>query len=98
MKTRSPFLNYIADYMLVRQYSLRTVDTYLRWIVSYIHFHDKRHPASMGDNEVEHYLEYLVLKQNVAPRTQATALNSLSFLYKHIIILNFINVHFTTRV
>ncbi|GGP58595.1 integron integrase [Shewanella algicola] len=85
MKTRSPFLNYIADYMLVRQYSLRTVDTYLKWIASYIHFHDKRHPASMGDNEVERYLEYLVLKQDVAPRTQATALNSLSFLYKHII-------------
>ncbi|MBB1377156.1 integron integrase [Pseudoalteromonas sp. SR43-2] len=85
MKTRSPFLNYIADYMLVRQYSLRNVDTYLRWIASYIHFHNKRHPASMGDNEVERYLEHLVLKQNVAPRTQATALNSLSFLYKHII-------------
>jgi integron integrase len=85
MKTRSPFLNYIAEYMLVRQYSLRTVDTYLRWIASSIHFHNKRHPASMGDNEVERYLEHLVLKQNVAPRTQATALNSLSFLYKHII-------------
>jgi hypothetical protein len=28
MKTRSTFLNYIAEYMLVRQYSLRTVDTY----------------------------------------------------------------------
>ena len=58
MKTRSPFLNYIADYMLVRQYSLRTVDTYLKWIASYIHFHNKRHPASMGDNEVEYYLEH----------------------------------------
>ncbi len=72
MKTRSPFLNYIADYMLVRQYSFRTVDTYLRWIASYIHFHNKHHPASMEDNEVERYLEHLVLKQNVAPRTQAT--------------------------
>jgi integron integrase len=39
----------------------------------------------MGDNEVEAYLEYLVLTNNVAPRTQATALNSLSFLYKHIV-------------
>ena len=37
----------------------------------------------MGDNEVERYLEYLLLKQNVAPRTQATAVNSLPFLYKH---------------
>ncbi|WP_111980308.1 integron integrase [Algibacillus agarilyticus] len=85
MKTRSPFLNSISEYMLLHQYSLRTVDTYLTWITAYIHFHKKRHPASMGDNEVEQYLEYLALKSNVAPRTQATALNALSFLYKHII-------------
>jgi len=38
----------------------------------------------MGDSEVEEYLEHMVLKNNVSPRTQATALNSLSFLYKHI--------------
>ncbi|MFT5755708.1 MAG: hypothetical protein ACI9LM_000420 [Alteromonadaceae bacterium] len=30
----------------------------------------------MGDNEVAEYLEHLVLKNNVAPRTQATALNN----------------------
>ena len=29
MKTRSAYLNYIADYMLTRQYSLRTINTYL---------------------------------------------------------------------
>jgi len=39
----------------------------------------------MGDNEVEMYLAYLALKANVSPRTQATALNYLSFMYKHII-------------
>lgn len=71
--------------MLTKQYSLRTVDTYLKWISSYIHFHDKRHPASMGDNEVVEYLDYLVLKRNVSPKTQATALNALSFLYKQVI-------------
>lgn len=85
MKTKSPYMNYIADYMMIRQYSLRTISTYLKWIASFIHFHDKRHPASMGDNEVEKYLEYLVLTKNVAPRTQATALNSLVFLYRYIV-------------
>ena len=39
----------------------------------------------MGDNEFEKYLDYLVLKENVSPKTQATALNALAFLYKHII-------------
>ena len=85
MKTKSPYLNYIADYMLARQYSIRTIDTYLKWIAAFIHFHNKRHPSTMGDNEVEAYLEHLVLRNNVSPRTQATALNSLSFLYKHIV-------------
>ncbi len=85
MKTNSPYLNFIADYMLTRQYSLRTVQTYIKWIASFINFHGKRHPVSMGDNEVTQYLEHLVLDQNVAPKTQATALNSLVFLYKHIV-------------
>lgn len=31
------------------------------------------------------YLDHLVLNANVSPRTQATALNALVFLYKHII-------------
>lgn len=39
----------------------------------------------MGDIEVEQYLEHLALNADVSPRTQATALNSLSFLYKHIV-------------
>ncbi len=38
MRTRSPFLNHIAEFMLTKQYSLRTIDTYLKWISSYIHF------------------------------------------------------------
>ncbi|PAY00579.1 hypothetical protein CKO50_15130 [Pseudoalteromonas sp. HM-SA03] len=82
MGTRSPFLNHIAELMLTKQYSLRIVDTYLKWISSYIRFHDKRNPASMDDNKVVEYLDYLVLKRNVSPKTQATALNALSFLYK----------------
>lgn len=85
MRTRSLFLNSIIDYMLAKQYSLRSVDTYLKWIAGFINYHDKRHPLSMGDNEVEKYLDYLVLKKNVSPKTQATALNALAFLYKHII-------------
>ena len=85
MKTKSPFLNHINDYMLLKQYYPKTVSTYLKWISAFIHFHGKRRPSSMGDNEVEHYLEHLALNANVSPRTQATALNSLSFLYKYII-------------
>jgi hypothetical protein len=58
MKTRSPYLNYIADYMLTHQYSLRTINAYLGWITNFIHFHNKRHPTSMGDAEVEAFLDH----------------------------------------
>ncbi|KPM74612.1 integron integrase [Pseudoalteromonas sp. UCD-33C] len=85
MKTRSPYLNYIADYMLTRQYSLRTINAYLGWIAKFIHFHNKRHPSSMGDAEVKAFLDHIVLKRNMSPRTQSAALNALAFLYKHIV-------------
>ena len=39
----------------------------------------------MGNNEVELFLNHLVITKNVASRTQTTALNSLVFLYKHIL-------------
>ena len=85
MKTRSPYLNSIADYMLTRQYSLRTVNLYLSWIASFIQFHDKRHPYSMGDEHVVRYLDHLVLNLKMSPRSQSSALNALAFLYKHIV-------------
>ena len=68
MKTRSPFLNEVIAFMQMRQYSLRTIRTYIKWISSFIHFHHKQHPITMGDNEVEQYLNYLVLEKNVSPR------------------------------
>jgi site-specific recombinase XerD len=85
MKTISPFLNNIVEYMYRKHYAKSSIETYLNWISAYILFHDKRHPASMGDREVELFLDDLILTKNVAARTQATALNALSFLYKHIL-------------
>ena len=71
MKTRSPYLNYIADYMLTRQYSLRTINAYLGWIAKFILFHIKRHPSSMGDAEVKAFLDHIVLKRNMSPKHKA---------------------------
>jgi hypothetical protein len=31
-----------------RHYSLRTEETYVRWMARFIRFHDKRHPRDMG--------------------------------------------------
>ena len=81
----SPFLSSIETLMYRRFYSKRTIQTYLHWIKGFIYFHNKQHPAKMGDREVEMYLNYLVMKRNVAAQTQSLVLNALVFMYKEVI-------------
>jgi len=38
---------------------------------NFIYFHNKRHPRSMGNSEVEAFLEHTVLKRNMSAKTQA---------------------------
>lgn len=81
----SPFLQYIAEFMYARRYAKRTVDSYVHWIKMYILFNKKQHPAQLTEQDVERFLSYLTNQRNVAPRTQASALNALSFLYKTVL-------------
>ena len=82
---KSIFLNMIKDEMFKLRYAKRTIESYLKWISSYIHFHQKKHPNLMHDTEVEAFLSHLVLELDVAAATQASALNALVFLYRDII-------------
>lgn len=82
---QSPFLQKVSDQMMRRRYAKRTIETYLHWIKRFILFHQKRHPETMGDAEVEAFLDHLVLKRHVAAGTQAVVLNTLCFLYKDVI-------------
>ncbi len=45
----SKLLNQVRDAIRVRHYSIRTEQAYLSWIKEYILFHNKRHPAEMGE-------------------------------------------------
>ena len=79
--TKSPFLGDISKFMQVRRYSKRTIQSYLRWIKSYILFHNKRNPQEMGREEVVGYLTHLAVTRKVSAGTQSLALNALVFLY-----------------
>lgn len=61
MKTKSPFLNSIINTMYSHHYAKKFIDTYVFWITTYIHFHNKRNPASMGNNKVELFLNHLAV-------------------------------------
>ena len=67
--------------MLVRQYSKRTVDSYIFWIKRYIRFNENKHPDSMGSEDVERFLTHLAVNRTVSMSTQSIALNAIVFLY-----------------
>ena len=81
----SPFLNQVRRAIQARHYSPRTEKTYIYWIRFYIRFHSKQHPKDLGVKEVVEFLEYLAVRRNVSPATQALALNALAFLYKQVL-------------
>jgi len=69
----------------MRQYSIRTEQAYLGWVVRYIAFNDFTDPNQLASSKIPKYLEYLVMQRNVSGATQNQALCALIFLYKHVL-------------
>jgi hypothetical protein len=63
-------LERVRNAIRVRQYSLATEKDYSGWIVRFIMFDHKRHPAEMAKPEVEAFLSYLAVNRKVSPSTQ----------------------------
>ncbi len=68
-----------------RNYSIRTEQTYVAWLVRFIVFHDKKHPETLKATDIASYLTYLAVDRMVASSTQRQALNAIVFYYKNII-------------
>src|SRR5688572_3915396 len=68
-----------------RHYSRRTEEAYASWIKRFIFFHNKRHPASMGADEVNAFLTHLATEGHVSAPTQNQALCALLFLYRTVL-------------
>jgi integrase len=78
-------LDQARQLMRIRHYSLRTEESYVRWMKEYIIFHGKRHPATLGAAEVTGFLSYLATDRNVAASTQQQATAALIFLYRDLL-------------
>src|SRR6476619_5690926 len=78
-------LDQVREAIRLRHYSIRTEKTYLEWIKRFILFHGKRHPRSMGVEEVRAFLSDLATKRNVAASTQNQAFSAILFLYKEVL-------------
>ena len=75
--------------------SWATEKTYISWIRRFIVFHNKRHPAEMGELEIESFLNHLAVQRHASPSTQSTALNALVFLYKQFLKRELENLNFS---
>lgn len=69
----------------VRQYSIRTEQSYLAWLARFTAFHKMNDPAALDGPDVSRFLEHLVVQRGVASSTQSQALNALVFFYKHVL-------------
>ena len=74
----------IAEIRL-RQYSIRTEQSYVDWVVRFLLFTKCADTENLQVQQISRFLEYLALKRNVAASTQNQALNALVFLFKHIL-------------
>lgn len=90
-------LDQVRNALRLRHYSLRTEDSYVRWIRRYILFHDKRHPNGMGSEYVVAFLSHLATERQVSASTQNQALSALLFLYRIVLKIELEGVNASVR-
>ena len=78
-------LDQVRHAIRARHYSRRTEDVYVLWIKRFIFFHGVRHPAEMGESEINAFLTDLAINKKVSASTQNQALSALLFLYRHVL-------------
>jgi integron integrase len=65
----------------LRHYSPRTEQVYVRWVRRFIRFHQDRHPAELGPDDVALFLSQLAASAS----TQNQALAAILFLYRSVL-------------
>ena len=78
---QSEFIQSIYDFMMLKRYAKRSIQTYLYWITEFLRFHKYLHPNNMDVTHVEAYLTHMSVNRGSSQATQATALNALVFLF-----------------
>jgi len=78
-------LDRVRDAIRAQHYSIRTEEAYVGWVRRFIVFHNKRHPAEMGEPEINQFLTHLAVAENVAASTQNQALSGILFLYQAVL-------------
>lgn len=82
---KAKLLDQVRQAVRFKHYSIRTEQAYVDWIKKFIIFHKKRHPVTMGADEVRDFLNHLANRVSVAASTQNQAFSALLFLYREVL-------------
>lgn len=75
----------LRNRLRTRHYSPKTEKAYCYWVRQFVLFHDRRHPEAMGEPEIASFLTHLATVRRVSASTQNQALQSILFLYRHVL-------------
>ena len=78
-------LDRVRETIRLKHLSSRTEEAYVHWIKEFILFHNKQHPADLGESEIRAYLSHLAQHEFVSSSTQNQALNAIIFLYSKVL-------------
>lgn len=82
---RPKLLDQLSEALRSRHCSPRPGRTHCHWVKRFIFSHHVRHPAEMGEPEINAFLTRLAVKERVSASTQNQALSALLFLCRHVI-------------
>jgi integron integrase len=78
-------LDRLRSALVVRHYSLRTVEAYSGWVRRFIMFHGRQHPSRLVASHVLEFLTSLAEVEQVSAATQNQALAALVFFYTDVL-------------
>lgn len=84
-RPKPKLLEQVRQAIRTRHYSYMTEKAYVGWIKRFIFYHNKRHPAEMGEKEIAQFLSSLARESKVSASTQNQALNGVLFLYHEVL-------------
>jgi integron integrase len=85
MERPKKLLELVSEACRARQFSPRTEEAYVGWIRRFVLFHEKRHPAQLGNDAITEFLTDLATRGQASSATQNQAASSLLFLYNDVL-------------
>jgi len=78
-------MDQVREVLRYYHYALRTEESYIKWILAFIRFNNKRHPNELGKADIEAFLSDMALNKNYSASSQNLAMNAIVFLYKKVL-------------